>query len=101
MRRGKKPTCKQKIRLGQVGLSPDNWLVVRQDKDGKMIVLHKNTNHVRTVKAPNEVNYIIGITIGCAYRNLNIFYADIRIYRCSITNYYGNEKRIRFSRNVF
>lgn len=30
MRRGKKPTRKQKIRLGQAGLAPENWLVVRQ-----------------------------------------------------------------------
>lgn len=27
MRRGKKPTRKQKIRLGQAGLAPENWLV--------------------------------------------------------------------------
>ena len=26
MRRGKKPTRKQKIRLGQAGLAPENWL---------------------------------------------------------------------------
>ena len=30
MRRGKKPTRKQKIRLGQAGLAPENWLVVKQ-----------------------------------------------------------------------
>ena len=30
MRHGKKPTRKQKIRLGQAGLSPENWLVVRE-----------------------------------------------------------------------
>ena len=28
MRHGKKPTRKQKIRLGRVGLSPENWLTV-------------------------------------------------------------------------
>ena len=27
MRRGKKPTRKQKIRLGQAGLAPENWLL--------------------------------------------------------------------------
>ena len=37
MRRGKKPTRKQKIRLGQAGLAPENWLVVKQ-KD-KVITL--------------------------------------------------------------
>lgn len=52
MRHGKKPTRKQKIRLGQMGLSPENWLVVRQDKDGRMIVLHKHSNFVRVVPAP-------------------------------------------------
>lgn len=29
MRNGRKPTRKQKIRLGQAGLAPENWLVVR------------------------------------------------------------------------
>ena len=33
MRNGKKPTRKQKIRLGQAGLSPENWLVVRQKQN--------------------------------------------------------------------
>ena len=41
MRNGKKPTRKQKIRLGQAGLSPENWLVVRQKPDGELILLHK------------------------------------------------------------
>lgn len=30
MRNGKKPTRKQKIRLGQAGLAPENWLVIKQ-----------------------------------------------------------------------
>lgn len=34
MRNGRKPTRKQKIRLGQAGLAPENWLVVRQKPDG-------------------------------------------------------------------
>ena len=34
MRRGKKPTRKQKIRLGQAGLAPENWLVVKQKANG-------------------------------------------------------------------
>lgn len=52
MRHGKKPTRKQKIRLGQVGLSPENWLVIRQKPDGELIILHKHTNRVRVVPAP-------------------------------------------------
>ena len=44
MRNGKKPTRKQKIRLGQAGLSPENWLVV-------LILLHKHTNTIRVVPA--------------------------------------------------
>ncbi len=51
MRNGKKPTRKQKIRLGQVGLSPRNWLVIRQDIDGKMVVLHKHTNRIKVIPA--------------------------------------------------
>lgn len=49
MRRGKKPTRKQKIRLGQAGLAPENWLVVRQKPNGELIVLHKSTNTIRVI----------------------------------------------------
>ena len=41
MRNGKKPTRKQKIRLGQAGLAPENWLVI----------LHKHTDKIRVVPA--------------------------------------------------
>lgn len=51
MRHGKKPTRKQKIRLGQAGLSPENWLVIRQKPDGELIILHKQTDRVRVVPA--------------------------------------------------
>ena len=40
MRRGKKPTRKQKIRLGQAGLAPENWLVVKQKANGELIILN-------------------------------------------------------------
>ena len=49
MRNGRKPTRKQKIRLGQAGLAPENWLVVRQKPDGELIILHKRTNMIRVV----------------------------------------------------
>ena len=52
MRHGKKPTRKQKVRLGQAGLSPENWLVIRQKPDGELIILHKYTDKVRVVPAP-------------------------------------------------
>ena len=49
MRRGKKPTRKQKIRLGQAGLAPENWLVVKQKPNGELIVLHKNADTIRVI----------------------------------------------------
>lgn len=49
MRNGRKPTRKQKIRLGQAGLAPENWLVVRQKPDGELIILRKRTNTIRVV----------------------------------------------------
>lgn len=55
MRNGKKPTRKQKIRLGQAGLSPENWLVVRQKPDGELILLHKHTNTIRVVPRAGTV----------------------------------------------
>ena len=52
MRRGKKPTRKQKIRLGQAGLAPENWLVVKQKANGELIILNKYLK--LEVKAENE-----------------------------------------------
>ena len=49
MRNGKKPTRKQKIRLGQAGLAPENWLVVRQKPNGELVILHKITDNIRVV----------------------------------------------------
>ncbi|WP_397359520.1 DUF6906 family protein [Oscillibacter sp.] len=52
MRHGKKPTRKQKIRLGQAGLSPENWLVVKQKRNGELVILHKTNDQIRVVPAP-------------------------------------------------
>lgn len=49
MKHGKKPTRAQKIRLGQAGLSPENWLVIHQKQDGELVILHKHTDRVKTV----------------------------------------------------
>ena len=51
MRNGKKPTRKQKIRLGQAGLSPENWLVIKQKANGELVILHKHTDKIRVVPA--------------------------------------------------
>ena len=40
---------KQKIRLGQAGLSPENWLVVKQKQNGELVILHKHTDTIRVV----------------------------------------------------
>ena len=49
MRRGKKPTRKQKIRLGQAGLAPENWLVVKQKASGEIIILNKYHDTTRVI----------------------------------------------------
>ena len=46
MRNGKKPTRKQKIRLGQAGLSPE-----KQKQNGELVILHKHTDKIRVVPA--------------------------------------------------
>jgi len=51
VRHGKKPTRKQKIRLGKAGLSPDNWLVVKEKRNGEFVILHKYANTIRVVPA--------------------------------------------------
>ena len=50
MRRGKKPTRKQKIRLGQAGLAPENWLVVKQKANGELIILNKYHDTIRVIQ---------------------------------------------------
>jgi hypothetical protein len=49
VKHGKKPTLKQKIRLGQAGLAPENWLIIRQKPDGELIALHKKTDRVKVI----------------------------------------------------
>lgn len=49
MKHGKKPTRAQKIRLGQAGLNPENWLVIRRKPDGELIIIHKHSDQVRVV----------------------------------------------------
>lgn len=51
LRRGKKTTRKQKIRLGQAGLAPENWLVVKQKPNGDLVILHKHTDTIRVIPA--------------------------------------------------
>lgn len=51
MRQGKKPTRKQKIRIGQAGLFPENGLVVKQKPDGELILLHKISKKIRVLPA--------------------------------------------------
>ena len=54
MRHGKKPTRKQKIRLGRVGLSPENWLIVKDTPVELVVVsraaLLKRTGKTRTFR---------------------------------------------------
>jgi len=51
MRHGKKSTRKQKISLGKADLSPDNWLFVKEKRNGELVILHKYTNTIRVVPA--------------------------------------------------
>ena len=51
MRNGRRPTRRQKIRIGQAGLAPENGLVVREKQDGELILLHKHTDKIRVVPA--------------------------------------------------
>lgn len=51
MKHGKKPTRAQRARIGKAGLSPENWLVVKNRPDGAMVVLHKHTSRVRVIPA--------------------------------------------------
>lgn len=51
MRNGKKPTRKQKIRLGQAGLAPENWLVIKQKQNGELVILHKHTKKTKVLPA--------------------------------------------------
>lgn len=50
MKHGKRPTRAQKMALKQVGLSPDNWLVVKVT-GGMLEITHRHTGTQR--KIPN------------------------------------------------
>lgn len=54
LKNGKKPTRKQKIRIGQAGLSPDNWLVVSQRPNGELVLLSRHSNKIRKLSARND-----------------------------------------------
>lgn len=49
MKHGKKPTRAQKVRLGQAGLSPDNWLIIKNKPNGELVVMYKHTGTVRVI----------------------------------------------------
>lgn len=49
MRHGKRPTLQQKIKLKELNLNCDNWLVVTDNKD-EMVIVHKNTGNTRIIK---------------------------------------------------
>lgn len=60
MRHGKKPTRAQKIRLGQAGLNPENWLVIRQRPEGELIIVHKHSEQVRVVPMGTAISKKLG-----------------------------------------
>lgn len=46
MKNGKNPTREQKKRISEMGLNPDNWLVVK-DTPNFMQILNRDTGNVR------------------------------------------------------
>ena len=32
-----------------MGLSPENWLVIRQKQNGELVIIHKHGNRVRVI----------------------------------------------------
>jgi len=53
IKHGKKPTLKQKIRIKNYGLNPDNWLVVK-DCSEVFELVHRQSRKIRRFK--KEVN---------------------------------------------
>ena len=51
MLHGKKPTRKQRQRLGRAGLSPDKWLIAKNLPSGEMVLLHKHARLIRVLPA--------------------------------------------------
>lgn len=50
MKHGKRPTRAQKIRLKEVGLNYENWLVVKATAEG-LEVVHKHSGKTRKIPA--------------------------------------------------
>ena len=51
--RGKRLTRRQKIRVKEVRLNPDNWLLKSEDKTGLML-LHRATGKTRFIPAATK-----------------------------------------------
>lgn len=48
MKNGKNPTRRQKIAIKEAGLTPDNWLVVK-DLTDTMTIVHREVGRQRTI----------------------------------------------------
>ncbi len=46
MKNGKNPTVKQKIRIKELGLKADNWLVIKDCKD-EFLLMSRNKGQIR------------------------------------------------------
>lgn len=75
MRNGKKPTRKQKIRLGQAGLAPENWLVVKQKPNGEMVMKHCMDKIMRLTITANK-KYTKRTTL----QELDVEIAALKVY---------------------
>ena len=51
MKNGKRPTVAQKKILKNMGLIPENWLIVKNEPD-RMTVVHRHNGELRTVPRP-------------------------------------------------
>lgn len=49
MKHGKKPTKRQRIRLSEHHLNPDNWLIVK-DNPSEFIIIHRVSGKQRSFK---------------------------------------------------
>lgn len=49
MKHGKRPTRSQKIKLKELGLVPENWLIIRDDVK-LLIIENKQSGKIRTLK---------------------------------------------------
>jgi hypothetical protein len=52
MKHGKRPTRRQKVYISSLGLNPENWLIISEDKN-QLTMVHRHTDKIKVLPKIN------------------------------------------------